>query len=112
MLSFFSPNVYRTPSEALETFQWFDKTGDWEKHFATWERYLVRLNCGLLPSLNEKFISTNVCLRQMCWWLSVKNPKSPYKEYHSIDFNPGYLLWCTGDVADRQAPEAPPPPEG
>ena len=36
-----SPNVYRTPSEALQAFNWFDKWGNWEEHFATWERYLV-----------------------------------------------------------------------
>lgn len=36
-----SPNVYRTPSEALAAFQWFDKAGDWVNHFSTWERYLV-----------------------------------------------------------------------
>jgi microsomal prostaglandin-E synthase 2 len=38
---FFSPNVYRTPSEALQAFQWFDKAGDWPNHFKAWERYLV-----------------------------------------------------------------------
>lgn len=36
-----SPNVYRTPSEALQAFQWFSKVGGWEEHFATWERLLV-----------------------------------------------------------------------
>jgi len=36
-----SPNVYRTPSEALQAFNWFDKWGNWDEHFATWERYLV-----------------------------------------------------------------------
>ena len=36
-----SPNVYRTPSEALAAFQWFDTAGDWVNHFSTWERYLV-----------------------------------------------------------------------
>jgi len=36
-----SPNVYRTPSEALDTFKWFSETGDWEKHFSWWERNLV-----------------------------------------------------------------------
>jgi len=36
-----SPNVYRTPSEALAAFQWFDKVGRWEEVFSTWERYLV-----------------------------------------------------------------------
>ena len=36
------PNlINRTPTEALQAFQWFDKAGDWEKHFQTWERYLV-----------------------------------------------------------------------
>ena len=33
-----SPNVYRTMQESLETFKWFDRAGDWEKHFQTWER--------------------------------------------------------------------------
>lgn len=36
-----SPNVYRTPSEALQAFTWFSETGDWEQHFSKWERYLV-----------------------------------------------------------------------
>ena len=36
-----SPNVYRSPSEALQAFQWFDKAGDWEKHFKTWERFVL-----------------------------------------------------------------------
>ena len=36
-----SPNVYRSPTEALQAFEWFDKTGNWVEHFATWERYLV-----------------------------------------------------------------------
>lgn len=36
-----SPNVYRSPAEALAAFQWFDQVGGWEKVFSTWERYLV-----------------------------------------------------------------------
>lgn len=36
-----SPNVYRTPKEALQAFQWFNEVGEWEKHFATWERLVV-----------------------------------------------------------------------
>ncbi|XP_037082653.1 prostaglandin E synthase 2-like [Pollicipes pollicipes] len=36
-----SPNVYRTPAEALQAFRWFSETGDWERHFAAWERLLV-----------------------------------------------------------------------
>jgi len=36
-----SPNVYRTPGEALEAFHWFDKVGGWAELFSTWERYLV-----------------------------------------------------------------------
>lgn len=36
-----SPNVYRTPSEALQAFNWFDQVANWEEHFSTWERYLV-----------------------------------------------------------------------
>lgn len=36
-----SPNVYRTPQESLQAFRWFNEVGDWEKHFATWERLVV-----------------------------------------------------------------------
>ncbi|KAK3873004.1 hypothetical protein Pcinc_016136 [Petrolisthes cinctipes] len=36
-----SPNVYRSPSEAFQAFQWFSKVGNWEQHFSTWERLLV-----------------------------------------------------------------------
>jgi len=36
-----SPNVYRSPAEALAAFQWFDQVGGWEKVFSSWERYLV-----------------------------------------------------------------------
>jgi len=36
-----SPNVYRTPTEALAAFQWFDEVGDWPNLFQAWERYLV-----------------------------------------------------------------------
>jgi len=42
-----SPNVYRSPSEALDTFRWFDRVAEWEKHFASWERYLVSQRCPL-----------------------------------------------------------------
>lgn len=36
-----SPNVYRTFEEALQAFNWFSEVGEWEKHFPTWERYLM-----------------------------------------------------------------------
>jgi len=36
-----SPNVYRTPSESLQAFQWFNEVGEWEKHFSAWERFVV-----------------------------------------------------------------------
>jgi len=36
-----SPNVYRTPSESLAAFRWFDEVGDWPNLFQTWERWLV-----------------------------------------------------------------------
>lgn len=36
-----SPNIYRTWDEALSSFQYFSKVGEWEKHFPDWERYLV-----------------------------------------------------------------------
>lgn len=36
-----SPNVYRTSSEALETFEWFSKAGEWDENFPRWERNLM-----------------------------------------------------------------------
>lgn len=36
-----SPNVYRTPSESLQAFRWFNEIGGWEKHFSAWERFVV-----------------------------------------------------------------------
>lgn len=36
-----SPNVYRTREEALQAFNWFSDVGEWEKHFPSWERYLI-----------------------------------------------------------------------
>nr|QTJ24583.1 prostaglandin E synthase [Perinereis aibuhitensis] len=36
-----SPNVYRTPSEALQAFRYFSDVGEWEKNFSTTERLVV-----------------------------------------------------------------------
>ncbi|XP_063700847.1 prostaglandin E synthase 2 [Culicoides brevitarsis] len=36
-----SPNVYRSKAEALETFEWFSDTGEWDVHFPSWERNLM-----------------------------------------------------------------------
>ena len=36
-----SPNVYRTPSEALQTFHHFSDLGNWENTFNSVERYLM-----------------------------------------------------------------------
>lgn len=36
-----SPNVYRTPSESLQTFRAFDVVGNWQDSFTTFERYTV-----------------------------------------------------------------------
>lgn len=37
--------MYRTSSEALETFEWFAKAGEWDEHFPKWERNLM-VNVG------------------------------------------------------------------
>lgn len=36
-----SPNLYRTPSESLETFRWFSEVSEWDKLFPAWERTLM-----------------------------------------------------------------------
>ncbi|KAJ8666892.1 hypothetical protein QAD02_008554 [Eretmocerus hayati] len=42
-----SPNVYRTLSEAFQTFNWFSKVGHWEEYFPLWERAIM-INVGAL----------------------------------------------------------------
>lgn len=36
-----SPNIYRTPSEALQAFKYFSQVGEWEKNFSYTERMIV-----------------------------------------------------------------------
>ncbi|GJQ88054.1 Su(P) [Trypoxylus dichotomus] len=36
-----SPNVYRTREEAYQAFNWFSETGNWDKLFPLWERYMM-----------------------------------------------------------------------
>ncbi len=36
-----SPNIYRSFSEALESFKWFDYAGDWQAHFSSYQRNLI-----------------------------------------------------------------------
>lgn len=36
-----SPNVYRSPKESVETFEWFSEAGAWTEQFSWWERNLV-----------------------------------------------------------------------
>ena len=33
--------MYRTPGESLQAFRWFNEVGEWERHFAAWERMVV-----------------------------------------------------------------------
>ena len=36
-----SPNVYRSPREALQAFRYFSDVGEWEQNFSPFERYVV-----------------------------------------------------------------------
>ena len=50
-----SPNVYRTPSESLESFQWFSETGRWLEVFPWWqERLVVWLGAGVMWIVGKK----------------------------------------------------------
>ena len=50
-----SPNVYRTPTEALAAFQWFSKVGCWEEIFSAWERNLViYMGAGVMWLLSKR----------------------------------------------------------
>lgn len=83
-----SPNVYRSPTEALQAFEWFDKAGDWEKHFATWERYLViYLGSAVMwilgKSLKKKYALKNDVRESLYdevnfWVKSVKAKGTPF----------------------------------
>lgn len=41
LVHFISPNVYRTPKEALQAFHYFSDVGEWERLFPNWERHIV-----------------------------------------------------------------------
>lgn len=41
LVHFISPNVYRTPREALQAFHYFSDVGEWERLFPDWERHIV-----------------------------------------------------------------------
>lgn len=36
-----TPNLYRSTSEALDTFEWFSDAGEWDVNFPRWERNLM-----------------------------------------------------------------------
>lgn len=51
----FSPNVYRTPSEALAAFRWFDKAGNWESLFSSWERtFIIHVGAAAMYFIGKK----------------------------------------------------------
>lgn len=50
-----SPNVYRTTSEALQTFEWFSQAGEWDVHFPKWERNLmVYVGAGAMWAIGKR----------------------------------------------------------
>lgn len=50
-----SPNVYRTLNEAFEAFRWFDKAGEWEKYFSSWERnFIIYLGATVMYLLGKR----------------------------------------------------------
>jgi microsomal prostaglandin-E synthase 2 len=36
-----SPNVYRTPRESLDTFNWFSEAGDWGTNFSNFQKNTI-----------------------------------------------------------------------
>ena len=71
--------MYRTPSESLQAFRWFDEIGEWKKHFSSWERFVViyfgsaamwiigkrlRKRHGLKPDVRQSlYDETNIWLK-------------------------------------------------
>ena len=51
-----SPNVYRSLSESLETFRYFDRVGEWQKNFSTFERYMVIYTGAVVMFIMAKLI--------------------------------------------------------
>uniref|UniRef100_A0A0K8TJ45 Prostaglandin E synthase 2 n=3 Tax=Lygus hesperus TaxID=30085 RepID=A0A0K8TJ45_LYGHE len=50
-----SPNVYRTRSEAVESFEWFSKVGEWDKNFSPWEvSSIIQLGSGVMWMLGKR----------------------------------------------------------
>jgi len=36
-----SPNIYRTPSEAVQAFRYFSEVGEWTENFGRFEQMLI-----------------------------------------------------------------------
>ena len=51
-----SPNVYRSLSESLETFRYFDRVGEWQKNFSMFERYMVIYTGAVVMFIMAKLI--------------------------------------------------------
>lgn len=49
-----SPNVYRSTSEALDTFEWFSNVGEWDKNFPIWERPLVYIGAAAMYLISKR----------------------------------------------------------
>lgn len=69
-----SPNVYRTPGEALDTFKWFEEAGGWREAFPAWEcALMVYVGAAAMffiaKRLKTRFVG--FCFYVSCLWFLV-----------------------------------------
>ena len=108
-----SPNVYRTPSEALAAFQWFNIAGDWETHFSTWERYLVIYVGSAVMWLLGKRLKSKYGLEQdvrqslymdcRIWTAAVKKRGGKFHGGDQPDLADLAVFGCLGAIAGCEA---------
>jgi microsomal prostaglandin-E synthase 2 len=66
-----SPNCYRTMGEAITTFKWFEKAGEWEKEFNSFERMCMIYVGAFVMYLIAGKLKKKYIVQQMVY-LSVK----------------------------------------
>jgi hypothetical protein len=63
-----SPNIYRTPSEAMQAFRYFSEAGEWTQTFGKYEQMLI-VYCGAAAMFVIGRVLKKRYLRFMCSFL-------------------------------------------
>jgi len=100
-----SPNVYQTWPEALETFEWFSKTGEWDRHFPRWERnMMVYVGAAAMWAISKRLKKRHELSDDVRWHLykacnrwtdEVTKKKKSFSWWKTARFGRRFGVWST-----------------